>query len=73
MLAGDEYDIAKNPSWIDRHWFYYLRFATQRHINGGNIITNRKTMEMLDGFDESLETGEDFDLCMRLKKSRWGN
>ena len=69
MLAGDEYDIAKNPSWIDRYWFYYLRFARQRHINGGNIITNRKTMEVLDGFDKSLETGEDFDLCMRLKKA----
>jgi hypothetical protein len=37
-----------------------------RWINGGNLVVQRIAFEAVGGFDESLETGEDVELCYRL-------
>ena len=68
ILTGSRYVIPEDPSWIEKYWFLPLSRKKTSYINGGNIITNKKTMALIGGFDESLETGEDVDFSIRAKK-----
>jgi GT2 family glycosyltransferase len=68
VITGSPYEISTKPSWIEINWFKPLMETTKNYINGGNIITTRKVMEMTEGFDESLETGEDVDFSRRARK-----
>jgi len=67
--AGREYDIPAAPHWTERTW--YRLHALERDnecefINGGNLAVRREAFEAIGGFDESLGTGEDSDICKRL-------
>lgn len=57
---------ARHP--VVRHWFgpFMERAA---HIGSAHLICSRVTCVALDGFDEALETGEDYDFCTRLEKA----
>ena len=50
-----------------------VRFGTktsrqpESHINSGHLICGREFFDRLQGFDESLQTGEDVDLCARAR------
>ena len=65
ILTGDTYDISTRPSWIENAWFKPMRASTKNYLNGGNILTNIKTLNTISGFNEDLETGEDVDLSKR--------
>jgi glycosyltransferase involved in cell wall biosynthesis len=65
QITGDQYHISQSPTWLEKNWFEPIRSGTARYINGGNLITTRQTYDLLGGFDEQLETGEDVDFCMR--------
>ncbi|WP_036186345.1 glycosyltransferase [Marinimicrobium agarilyticum] len=67
QLTGCRYKLSKNPSWVELCWFDYFEEETT-YINGGNIITTKRALSLLRGFDENLETGEDVDLCRRARK-----
>lgn len=62
VLTGCQYSIRDEAGWIEKYWFKNLR---DKYLNGGNIIISRAAFERLAGFDESLKTGEDYDLCIR--------
>lgn len=64
-IFGETYHISKQPSWIELAWFEKIRKLDRSYINGGNIVIKRSLFERLEGFDSRLETGEDYDLCMR--------
>jgi len=64
MLTGIKCTIPTDSSWIEKNWFDNL---ASDYLGGANMITNQYTFAALGGFDESLETGEDFDLCLRAK------
>jgi GT2 family glycosyltransferase len=65
-ITGDVYDIAAQPSWIERHWFgaIYARGA-QRYLNGGNLVISRTDFARVGGFNEQMISGEDVDFCVR--------
>lgn len=65
IITGATYHVSKAPSWIENYWFQPLRSKKKSYINGGNIVTNRKTFNLLEGFDKNKETGEDVDFCER--------
>lgn len=69
FLIGDTYRTSKNPAWIEKYWFEPMSASKNNYLNGGNIITNKTTMQTLGGFNEQLETGEDVDLSVRAKEA----
>lgn len=62
-----------NPSgdsWIERYWFANIaRRTAPAHLGSAHLIVAQSAFWDVNGFDESLVTGEDFDLCQRLKRN----
>ena len=62
---------ATDGSWIERHWFenkaQRVRDDTT-YLGTAHMLVRRDVFLELGGFDESLRTGEDFDLCRRARR-----
>ena len=69
ILAGSSCDIPTDASWIERAWFAPRSDNAASHIGSAHLIV--RTAQFLDagGFDETLETGEDYDLSLRIVRS----
>jgi glycosyltransferase involved in cell wall biosynthesis len=58
------------PNLLWAHWFEpFVAQETASHIGSAHLICPRRTFLSLGGFDEALDTGEDYELCARLKAS----
>jgi glycosyltransferase involved in cell wall biosynthesis len=71
QATGAKYDIPDNAVWIEKAW-YSQRTKTGgpiNYLNSGNLIIKTDIFRAIAGFDESLETDEDYDLGIRLKKA----
>lgn len=72
-VAAIGYDYSPPPSgtWVQRLYdaFRYHPSAVQRvrWLATGNMAVRRGAALEIDGFDETLETCEDFDFCNRLR------
>lgn len=70
--AGARHLLRDNPTWVERAWYQRRHWQTSDRIRdvdyvpAGNLAVRRDTFALLGGFDESLETGEDPDLCKRI-------
>jgi glycosyltransferase involved in cell wall biosynthesis len=62
ILSGYPCLVPENGGWIEKYWFGYLK---DRYLGGANLILSRSAFHKLNGFDENLTTGEDYDLCLR--------
>ena len=67
ILTGSWYSVPEDSKWIEKYWFSPLQHGGNTHINSGHLIITRKLFDELGGFDEKLETGEDYDISMRAK------
>ena len=55
-----------NGTRLERLWFTPIaRAADPKHLGSAHLILSRSHFEAIGGFDASLETGEDFELCVR--------
>jgi len=55
--------------WIERVWgqlHAHRRLNLDTALNGANLCVTRPAFDTVGGFDQSLVTGEDADLCLRL-------
>ena len=68
LITGSRYMIPENPSNLDKYWFAPLSEKEVSYINGGNLILSKTTFNKIGGFDEVLNTGEDFEFCVRARK-----
>jgi glycosyltransferase involved in cell wall biosynthesis len=68
LITGARCVTPQGASWIEKVWFDSIS-KQPSYINGSNIITNKTTMDLIGGFDEELETGEDVDLCVKAQDS----
>ena len=69
---GCEYDIPARPHWSERVWYdlHVVHEDGYRHfINAGNFAVQRAAFDAVAGFDERLVTGEDTDICARLRQA----
>lgn len=69
-VLGASYDIPSNSTWVSRAWEQgqsNSAIAEVRYVPGGGMFLRREVFEALDGFDESLETNEDAELCRRVR------
>lgn len=66
-FTGDTVSISATPSWIERFWFARMRRTDRQYINGANIVVSKELFQSLEGFDETLESGEDTDFSIRAE------
>jgi len=68
-IVGCNYDVPDNAHWIEKAWSKsgIERTRDVSFVPAGNMIVRRKAFEKTKGFNERLETGEDTDLCRRVR------
>jgi len=62
FLSGHQCIVPETGGWIEQYWFKNLK---DRLLGGANMITSKTAFSQIDGFNEMLETGEDYDFCIR--------
>jgi GT2 family glycosyltransferase len=68
QLCGSVREVPDGASVIGGYWYHGLSADdSPTHLGGGHIITTPKAVERIGGFDESLETGEDYEFCVRAR------
>lgn len=66
--------VPQEAGWVGRVWGARLyqrldRISNVDYLSGNNIFINRRVFEEINGFDETLETNEDKDMTMRVKRA----
>jgi len=69
--AGAEYLTPSDANWVQRRYDTMRSRSEQRHdtdrLESGNLVIRRDVFLRLGGFDTTLETCEDVDLCNRVR------
>lgn len=68
LITGSHVIPLVNNNWFHKYWF--SAFASEpesEHLGSAHLIITKEFFKDLNGFDGSLETAEDFDLCTRAK------
>jgi glycosyltransferase involved in cell wall biosynthesis len=69
IVTGSHCNVPENGNWIEKFWFQnYVEEKKTTNLGTGHMIINRKFFDQIGGFDESLSTGEDYDICMKAIK-----
>lgn len=67
-MTGSHCIPPRDGSWIERYWFQnFSQKAKTVHLGTGHLIMSHQLFNEIGGFDESLRTGEDYDICQRAK------
>lgn len=70
--AGRRIVLPPNPTWVESAWDQMHQDGLDGErtwINSANLAVRRRAFEAVGGFDENLETGEDAELCQRIRSS----
>lgn len=59
---------AKADNIFEKFWFASFDHSASSHLGTGHMIMTRQLFLAVEGFSESLETGEDYDICARVKR-----
>jgi GT2 family glycosyltransferase len=73
--AGALYSAPRACTWVQRQ-YGVLRGRTMGRadvdwLGSGNLAVRRTVFEQVGGFDESLQTCEDVELCRRIRQAGW--
>jgi glycosyltransferase involved in cell wall biosynthesis len=71
-VLGAHYLLPEDSSWVGRTWHRYQeapKSGEVSHVPAGDLITRREDFLKLGGFDESIQTNEDYELCDRARKA----
>jgi len=60
QVTGSRCGIPAKSSWVEKYWFQPLARKKAKYINTGHMVTTLELFEHVGGFDETLETGEDY-------------
>lgn len=69
VITGSRCSTDDNAGWIAKSWFrraQNLHITT--HVGTGHMITSKQFFDRLGGFNERLQTGEDYEFCARAKR-----
>lgn len=68
LISGSDCRIGNSAGWVAKTWFDAPGLKTSGlYIGSAHLIISRILFERLGGFDESLKTGEDYDICLRAR------
>jgi GT2 family glycosyltransferase len=68
--AGCEVNIPTPAHWSEAVWHRLHVIGTdgyRHYLNSANFAVHRQVFDQIGGFDESLVTGEDTDICTRVR------
>jgi glycosyltransferase involved in cell wall biosynthesis len=69
-VCGAFYLIPEGSSWIARHW-YQIRESKPAgevsYVPAGDLFVSRQVLDKIHGFDESIQTNEDYEFCQRIR------
>lgn len=67
--VGSAYELPDHPGTLERVWaaLHPGRDGPANWLYGGNLVLTKEVFESVGGFDSSLVSGEDVDLCRRLR------
>ncbi|HKV91077.1 MAG TPA: glycosyltransferase [Candidatus Angelobacter sp.] len=71
-VVGAHYLLPEDSSWVGRIWHRYQeaeKSGEVSHLPAGDLIMRRKDFLRLGGFDETIQTNEDYELCERVRKA----
>ena len=60
QVTGSRCGITTRPGWIERFWYVPLLKKKVNYINSGHLVTSLELFNHVGGFDETLESGEDY-------------
>ena len=69
-VLGAHYLLPSDSSWVGRTWHVYQeapKAGEVSHIPAGDLIMRREDFLTLGGFDETIQTNEDYELCERAR------
>ena len=70
ILTGSQAATPTPPTFLEKFWFEeFYKKQEITHLGSAHLILSRKCFDMIGGFNEALETGEDYDFCQRAKKA----
>lgn len=64
-LSGSICSTPRDARWLERMWFSPRSGEPSTYLGGAHFIMERAAFFELGGFDEALETGEDYELSIR--------
>jgi len=68
-LAGSMCSVPAGASWVERVWFAPQADESLSHLGSAHLIVRRSFFGEIGGFDESLATGEDYEISMRVVRA----
>jgi len=71
-VLGAHYLLPDDSTWVGRTWHRYQeapKSGEVSHVPAGDLIVRREDFLKLGGFDETIQTNEDYELCERARKS----
>ena len=70
VILGADYLIPQNSSWVARLWYGHASLSgPMKFVPAGDLVIARSVFLRLGGFDESIRTNEDCELCFRARAS----
>lgn len=74
-INGAFYRTPPRSSWVARAWHsceYLEKEGAVSFVPAGNLIVPKDVFEKIGGFDETLETNEDYEICQRALCAGYG-
>src|ERR1044071_2442879 len=71
-VMGAHYLLPEDSTWVGKTWHRYQeapKSGEVSHVPAGDLIMRREDFLRLSGFDETIQTNEDYELCERARKS----
>ena len=68
-IVGRFYDVSDSPTWVEKTW-HDMRKDVDGYVDfipSGNMVIWRHIFKKVGGFDEKFDTGEDYNLCQRVR------
>lgn len=69
VVLGAHYGIPAASSWVARIWYghYDGINGDVSYVPSGDLLIRKSDFDRLGGFDESLQTSEDYEFCQRAR------
>lgn len=66
--VGSHYDLSLHPTWVEKAWVArrHTEPVKRKYIPAGNLVIRASVYDDIGGFDETLYTDEDTDICRRI-------
>lgn len=69
-VVGAHYLLPPDSSWVGRTWHNYQeapKSGEVSHVPAGDLAMRREDYLLAGGFDETIQTNEDYELCQRVR------